>query len=145
MKYSMRYPLYLRDVVLGHFVAHILHPIFGTLRVKWLNSTPRFVLLTKGSSENKWESNPQLFGLKRFSYWLTIVVEPTNIFEPTTRRSSNALFELDWQGDGAVAFRANNGKYLMTKRSGHLYANSDTIDDNCKYYFYLINRWVYCF
>ncbi|XP_034830548.1 protein singed [Maniola hyperantus] len=55
-------------------------------------------------------------------------------------KSSNALFELDWQGDGAVAFRANNGKYLMTKRSGHLYANADTIDDNCKYYFYLINR-----
>ncbi|CAH2236495.1 jg21255 [Pararge aegeria aegeria] len=55
-------------------------------------------------------------------------------------KSSNALFELDWQGDGAVAFRANNGKYLMTKRSGHLYANADAIDDNCKYYFYLINR-----
>lgn len=57
-------------------------------------------------------------------------------------RSSNALFELEWQGDGAVAFRANNGKYLMTKRSGHLYANADSIDDNCKYYFYLINRSV---
>lgn len=55
-------------------------------------------------------------------------------------KSSNALFELEWQGDGAVAFRANNGKYLMTKRSGHLYANADAIDDNCKYYFYLINR-----
>ncbi|KOB75201.1 Fascin, partial [Operophtera brumata] len=41
--------------------------------------------------------------------------------------------------DGAVAFRANNGKYLMTKRSGHLYANADGVDDNCKYYFYLIN------
>ncbi|XP_052759298.1 protein singed [Galleria mellonella] len=55
-------------------------------------------------------------------------------------KSSNALFELEWQGDGAVAFRANNGKYLNTKRSGHLYANADSIDDNCKYYFYLINR-----
>ncbi|KAJ2945823.1 hypothetical protein O0L34_g4726 [Tuta absoluta] len=55
-------------------------------------------------------------------------------------KSSNALFDLDWQGDGSVAFRANNGKYLMTKRSGHLYANADSIDDNCKYYFYLINR-----
>lgn len=57
-------------------------------------------------------------------------------------RSSNALFQLEWQGSGAVAFRANNGKYLTTKRSGHLYANADQPDDNCKYYFYLINRSV---
>ncbi|GBP30805.1 Protein singed [Eumeta japonica] len=58
------------------------------------------------------------------------------------RRSSNALFELEWQGDGSVAFRANSGKYLLTKRSGHLYASADAVDDNCKYYFYLINRSV---
>lgn len=56
------------------------------------------------------------------------------------KRSSNALFDLLWQGDGSVCFRANNGKYLMTKRSGHLYATAETIDDNCKYFFYLINR-----
>ncbi|KAF2903734.1 hypothetical protein ILUMI_02442 [Ignelater luminosus] len=56
------------------------------------------------------------------------------------KRSSNALFDLIWQGDGSVAFRANNGRYVITKRSGHLYATADTIDDNCKYFFYLINR-----
>jgi hypothetical protein len=56
------------------------------------------------------------------------------------KRSSNALFDLMWQGDGSVAFRANNGRYVITKRSGHLYATSDTIDDNCKYFFYLVNR-----
>ncbi|KAK9721423.1 Fascin domain [Popillia japonica] len=56
------------------------------------------------------------------------------------KRSSNALFDLVWQGDGSLAFRANNGRYVITKRSGHLYATSDVIDDNCKYYFYLINR-----
>lgn len=55
-------------------------------------------------------------------------------------RSSNGLFELVWQGDGSVSFRANNGKFLATKRAGHLYANADTIDDSSKYYFYLINR-----
>lgn len=55
-------------------------------------------------------------------------------------RSSNALFDLVWQGDGSVAFRANNGRYVITKRSGHLYATSDTIDETCKYYFYLVNR-----
>lgn len=56
-------------------------------------------------------------------------------------RSSNALFELTWLEDGAVAFRANNGKYVGAKRSGHLYANCDVPDENSKYYFYLINRY----
>lgn len=56
------------------------------------------------------------------------------------KRSSNALFDLEWQKDGSVAFRANNGRYVITKRSGHLYATSDGVDDNCKYFFYLVNR-----
>ena len=62
------------------------------------------------------------------------------------KRSSNALFDLVWQHeDGTVALRANNGKFLATKRSGHLYANADSITggdaaDICKYYFYLMNR-----
>ena len=56
-------------------------------------------------------------------------------------RSSNALFDLVWQKDGSVAFRANNGRYVITKRSGHLFATSDVIDDDtCKYFFYLVNR-----
>ncbi|XP_046989522.1 protein singed [Schistocerca americana] len=56
------------------------------------------------------------------------------------KKSSNALFDLVWQGDGSVGFRANNGKFITTKRSGHLYANSDAVDDTAKYFFYLINR-----
>lgn len=56
------------------------------------------------------------------------------------KRSSNALYDLVWQGDGSVGFRANNGKFISTKRSGHLYANCDTVEDNAKYFFYLINR-----
>ncbi|KAL0278316.1 UNVERIFIED_CONTAM: hypothetical protein PYX00_000169 [Menopon gallinae] len=56
------------------------------------------------------------------------------------KRSSNALFDLVWQDDGSLCFRANNGKIVTTKRSGHLYANSDTVEDACKYFFYLINR-----
>lgn len=65
-----------------------------------------------------------------------------NIAHRDKNRSSNALFELAWQGDGSVCFRANNGKYVSTKRSGHLYANVDAIDDACKYFFYLINRYL---
>lgn len=45
-----------------------------------------------------------------------------------------------WHGDGSVSFRANNGKFLATKRSGHLFATSDSIEDIAKFYFYLINR-----
>ncbi|XP_046404588.1 protein singed [Ischnura elegans] len=56
------------------------------------------------------------------------------------KKSSNALYDLVWQNDGSVAFRANNGKYIATKRSGHLYANADSVEDSAKYYFYLINR-----
>lgn len=55
-------------------------------------------------------------------------------------RSANALFELEWQGDGSVCLRANNGKLIATKRSGHLYANTDAIDETTKYFFYLVNR-----
>jgi len=47
------------------------------------------------------------------------------------KRSSNALFDLAWQSnDGTVALRANNGKFLATKRSGHLYANADSLNGN---------------
>lgn len=56
------------------------------------------------------------------------------------RRSADALFELIWHGDGAVSFRANNGKLLGTKRSGHLFATSENVEDITKFYFYLINR-----
>lgn len=57
------------------------------------------------------------------------------------RRSADALFELIWHGDGSVSFRANNGKYLATKRSGHLFAtNEDTDEEITRFYFYLINR-----
>ncbi|XP_014213718.1 protein singed-like [Copidosoma floridanum] len=61
------------------------------------------------------------------------------------KRSSNALFDMIWQQeDGTVALRANNGRYVATKRSGHLYANADDINavdnDASKYYFYLMNR-----
>lgn len=56
------------------------------------------------------------------------------------RRCADALFELIWHGDGSLSFRANNGKFLATKRSGHLFATSESIEDITKFYFYLINR-----
>lgn len=57
-----------------------------------------------------------------------------------TKRCPNALFELLWHEDGSISFLAQNGKFIGTKKSGHLYANCDVIEDNARYYFYLINR-----
>ena len=47
---------------------------------------------------------------------------------------------MTWCEDGSVAFLANNGKFVGTKKSGHLFANCEKGDDNACYYFYLINR-----
>lgn len=57
-----------------------------------------------------------------------------------SKRSPAALFDLVWREDGSVSFKASNGKYLGTKKSGHLYANCDTMDEKTTFYFYLINR-----
>ena len=49
-------------------------------------------------------------------------------------RSSNALFDLVWHPDGSISFRADNGKLLGTKRSGHLFANADdATEDRARY------------
>ena len=50
-----------------------------------------------------------------------------------TRRANAALIDLNWLEDGAVAFKADNGKFVGTKKSGHLFANVDTVDERSKY------------
>jgi len=55
-------------------------------------------------------------------------------------KTEQALFDLLWQEDGSVCFKAANGKYIGNKKSGHLYANCENKEDNTKYFFYLINR-----
>jgi len=57
-----------------------------------------------------------------------------------TRREAGTKLDLVWLEDGAVAFKAENGKMIGTKKSGHLFANVDGVEDRSKYYFYLINR-----
>lgn len=58
------------------------------------------------------------------------------------KRTPEGLFSLEWHSDGTVSFTAHNGKLVGTKKSGHLFANCEPsqIEDNAKYYFYLINR-----
>jgi len=57
-----------------------------------------------------------------------------------TKKSKEALFQIDWHQDGAVSFKASNGQYVGTKKSGHLFANMDNIEENARFYFYLVNR-----
>jgi hypothetical protein len=55
---------------------------------------------------------------------------------------------LVWHADGSISFRANNGKFVACKKSGHLFANTDNVEESAKYYFYLINRpgiFINCF
>jgi len=55
-------------------------------------------------------------------------------------RTQQALFDLEWQEDGSVCIKGSNGKYIGNKKSGHLFANCDSIADNTRYFFYLVNR-----
>eukprot|EP00096_Caligus_rogercresseyi_P011961 TRINITY_DN486_c0_g1_i4.p1 TRINITY_DN486_c0_g1~~TRINITY_DN486_c0_g1_i4.p1 ORF type:complete len:368 (-),score=67.24 TRINITY_DN486_c0_g1_i4:561-1664(-) len=57
-----------------------------------------------------------------------------------SKRSPNALFLVEWHNDGTISFKANNGKYVGIKKSGHLFANVDALEDSTKYFFYLVNR-----
>ena len=51
----------------------------------------------------------------------------------------NTHFTIDWQG-AMIAIKANNGKYVSIKPNGQTIANSDTVEDNCKFVFEFINR-----
>jgi len=57
-----------------------------------------------------------------------------------SRPNNGALFDLVWQEYGTVALKAENGKYVSTKKSGHLVCNVDTIEDRSENYLFLINR-----
>jgi len=56
------------------------------------------------------------------------------------RRPEQAPLQLIWQDNGTVAMKADNGKFVGAKKSGHLFANVDVIEDNSRFFFYLTNR-----
>ena len=49
------------------------------------------------------------------------------------KRPEQAPLQLVWQDNGTVAMKADNGKFVGTKKSGHLFANVDTVDERSKY------------
>ena len=56
-------------------------------------------------------------------------------------RNKNALFEVDWNGDGTIAVRAPNGKYIQSRQTGQLVGISDSAaTEKEKFYVRIINR-----
>lgn len=45
-----------------------------------------------------------------------------------TDREENTMFDIEWLGR-RVALRANNGKYVCTKKNGQLAAVSDSVGE----------------
>jgi len=56
------------------------------------------------------------------------------------RRPAEAPLQLVWQDNGTVAMKADSGKFVGAKKSGHLFANVDLLEDNSRFFFYLTNR-----
>lgn len=56
------------------------------------------------------------------------------------KRPEQAPLQLVWQDNGTVAMKADNGKFVGAKKSGHLFANVDVLEDNSRFFFYLTNR-----
>ena len=55
-------------------------------------------------------------------------------------RSGKGLFDLKWLENGAVAIKASNGRYLMARMNGSLYAVSDEVTDKEKFTLVVLNK-----
>lgn len=56
-----------------------------------------------------------------------------------TEVEENTMFDIEWLGR-RVALRANNGKYVCTKKNGQLAAVSDSLGEDEQFVLKLINR-----
>ncbi|XP_048411258.1 fascin-2b [Stegostoma tigrinum] len=52
---------------------------------------------------------------------------------------ANCMFEIEWRGR-RIAIKANNGKYIRTKKNGHLASVSDSVGEDEEFTLKLINR-----
>lgn len=52
---------------------------------------------------------------------------------------ASSQFKIEWLG-AEIAIIGSNGKYVFMKKNGALCANSDSITDECRYVYELINR-----
>ena len=85
--------------------------------------------------------HPQHGVFKHFSILRYFSVQPGGgVQAGEARRPEQAPLQLVWQDNGTVAMKADNGKFVGAKKSGHLFANVDVIEDNSRFFFYLTNR-----
>lgn len=59
---------------------------------------------------------------------------------PVCFRSAKSLFDLEYLGDGKVAMRAANDKYVSAHFNGSLCAINDSLEAKNRFYMTLVNR-----
>ncbi|KAM9772748.1 fascin-2b [Syngnathus typhle] len=83
------------------------------------------------------ESNKCTFRTSRGNYWA--LVDHGGIQSTATQVSANTMFAMEWIGH-KIALKANNGKYICTKKNGQLLAVSDSIGEDEQLSLKLTNR-----
>ncbi|XP_061666876.1 fascin-2b [Syngnathoides biaculeatus] len=83
------------------------------------------------------ESGKCTFRTVRGNYWA--LVAHGCIQSTASQVSANTMFAMEWLGH-KMAIKANNGKYICTKKNGQLLAISDTIGEHEQLSLKLINR-----
>ncbi|KAA0705210.1 Fascin-2 Retinal fascin [Triplophysa tibetana] len=71
------------------------------------------------------------------NYWT--LVSHCGILASATEAQENTMFDIEWLGR-RIALRASNGKYVSTKKNGHLAAVSDSVGEDEMFVLKLINR-----
>merc|ERR1712226_1174451 len=71
-------------------------------------------------------------------YWS--LEHASGIQEVGNARSNSGLFDIEWQDDGAIAIKAENGRYITAKMNGSLYALSDAPGDKEMFFMTIMNR-----
>ncbi|XP_061612309.1 fascin-2b isoform X2 [Phyllopteryx taeniolatus] len=83
------------------------------------------------------ESRKCTFRTMQGNYWA--LVAHGGIQRTASQLSANSMFAMEWLGH-KLALKANNGKYICTKKNGQLLAVSDSIGEDEQLSLKLINR-----
>ncbi|XP_058022313.1 fascin-2 [Ahaetulla prasina] len=83
------------------------------------------------------ETKKCIFHSNTGNYWT--LVAHGGIQAMATEISASTMFDLEWRGR-RVALKANNGKYICTKKNGQLAAVSDRVGKDEEFVLKLINR-----
>jgi hypothetical protein len=67
------------------------------------------------------------------------IAEDGSVSASSLTRNANNWFTIEWLGD-KIAFKAANGKYVVTKKNGSLSATSNSLVAEAQYIWEIINR-----